>query len=369
MKRVVILFVFLLILAWVVIIFLRPTQKDDREDHFKQAIDQGVDFLYKNQFDYGEFKIFLCSDTDMKTNCVFQSTNFATAFIVYALRDIDTNKVKIMKDKAINFLSREGEPGGTWRYVTSRYPKTLPPDLEDVSMISYVLKMNNIQFDDNLQTILQNRNDEGLFFTYFPDLQNKNDKEYDRSTHPIPLGWSKNDIDCYYGFVGCVDCVVNTNALFYLGENDTANCMYINNAIKSNKQCSAYYPGTLALYRAVPRALKNGVTCFEESRDIIIERIVNMQAPDGSFGSDIENALALAALMDFDFYDKEVGIGIEYLLSRQKTDGSWQNGPFFYEKGYAYWGSRELTTAFALEAINTYFKYFQITEVVDSFSL
>jgi len=300
------------------------------------AVNKAIDFFYENQLDYGEFKTLACSDIQMK-NCRFDSSPFVTTFVLYSIKDVKNEKVEIMTKKAIDFLLSEQETGGIWRYRTSRNTESLPPDLDDISTVSFILKLNNISFHDNLQLILNNRNNDNLFFTWITNETNK------------------EDVCCFRDkkFKNEVDCVVSSNILLYLGRNDPHVCSYINKAIRFNETCSVYYTYQLSLYYMVSRAFENDITCFEEIKDIIIQTTLNHQNKDGSFGNDLETALALNTLLNFNYSGKEIALGINNLLQSQLPNGSWRKYYFYLDFEF-YYGSEELTTALVIEAMQNY---------------
>lgn len=284
-----------------------------------QSIQKALEFLYHNQLDDGEFKTYACRDVNMY-DCEFDSSPFVTTFALYALEGIEDDKVKIITQKAIKFLLSEQEQGGIWRYWTSKNPKTLPPDLDDISTISFVLQRHHVSFDDNLALINRNRNGDNLFLTW--------------------LGTEfENDIDC----------VVNTNVLLYLGENDPAVCAYINAMIREDKFSSRYYLDKLSFFYTISRAFNQNIRCLGKNRKLIIDQVRRSQKQDGSFGNDLETALALNTLLNFDYNGDEIVSGIERLLQHQDRGGFWNREAFF--SGYApYYGSEELTTAIVIEA-------------------
>ena len=107
----------------------------------------------------------------------------------------------------------------------------------------------------------------------------------------------------------------------------------------------------------VSRAFKNKVSCFKESKKAIIKYIFSLQKKNGSFGNDLDTALSLDILLNFNYSGKEVDLGIDYLLKRQEKNGAWRKavlflGPF----PYRYYGSEELTTALSIEALKNYLK-------------
>lgn len=178
------------------------------------------------------------------------------------------------------------------------------------------MELNGVSFDNNLQLILNNRNKDGLFLTWIID-------EKDKDIQDIP--WAiKRKIN-----KEGADCVVSANILLYLGKNDPSVCSYINQAIKSNKPRSIYYPSKLALFYMVSRAFQNNITCFEKSKDIIIKSTLSFQKKNGSFGNNLYTALALNTLFNFNYYGNEVDLGINKLIQRQSVNGSWKRDVLF----------------------------------------
>jgi len=308
-------------------------------NNIENSISRAIDFLYQNQLPWGEFKTLACWNSFM-LGSYFDSTPFVTSFVLYSLKDLEQKKVKIMTEKAISFLLSEQERGGIWRFWTSKNKKRVPPDLDDISTISFILRLNAVNFDDNLQLILNNRNQDKLFLTFI-----------------ISKGEKYHFARLIDKFKDYIDCVVNANVLLYLGQNPETFpiCSFINQAIKLNQPCSIYYPNKLALFYMVSRAFKNNVTNLGENRDIIIKSTLSYQKKPGVFGSHLDTALALNTLLNFDYSGKEITAGINYLLKRQLADGSWKKsflflGPF----PWRYYGSEELTTALVIEAMKNY---------------
>ena len=319
-KSIFILILILLLVSWSYL----DSKTEISTKNLNKSINKAIDFLYENQLDYGEFKTYACSDEEMK-NCYFDSSPFITTFVLYSTKDIKNEKTEIMKNKAINFLLSEQEPGGIWRYWSSKNEKHLElnPDLDDTSTISFILKLYNISFEDNIDIIKKNRNNENLFNTWI----NKKDND--------------------------VDCVVNANVLLYLGQNDAPVCSYINNAIISNISCSLYYPSKLSLFYMVSRASLYNITCFKYSKETIITSTLALQKQDGPFGNDLDTAFALNTLLNLNYQGSEIVYGVESLLKNQAADGSWNPYSFFIGPA-PYYGSRELTTSISIEAMQKY---------------
>jgi hypothetical protein len=147
---------------------------------------------------------------------------------------------------------------------------------------------------------------------------------------------------------------VNANVLLFLKEEIPSVCSYLNAAIVSDEP-SVYYLGKPALYYMYGRAYRFGIRCIEPSGKKIIERLLQLQRSDGSFGSVEGTALGLNTLRDFGYRDAPVERAARYLLSKQNADGSWDDEYFFKESAFCkechYWRSRALSSALAIEAL------------------
>ena len=77
------------------------------------------------------------------------------------------------------------------------------------------------------------------------------------------------------------------------------------------------------------------------------------QSRDGDWGHDLATALAVNALINFGYNGPAAEHAIAVLLNNQNDHGYWPNNMFFrYDDSY--YGSPDLTTAVAVEALNSY---------------
>lgn len=186
----------------------------------------------------------------------------------------------------------------------------------------------------NIKIILANRDQNGIFYTWLRDSREDND----------------------------IDCIVNANVLLYLGESDdTRNaCRYINDVIIQNKEghCSIYYPSKFSFYYMVSRAYFRGVRSLGQSKELMIHRIVRLQNKDGSFGDELDTAMAVCSLLNFVYKGTELEKAITSILDTQNHNGSWPRRIFFYGEA-PYYGSQELTTAICIEALTRYLKIYE----------
>ncbi|MBW4622955.1 MAG: hypothetical protein KME17_26805 [Cyanosarcina radialis HA8281-LM2] len=315
------------------------------------AIFNAIDFLKCEQLNYGEFKTYLSIDKTMKSDsCTFDGTPFTTALVLYSLKFVEDPRVSEMTQKAIQFLVEERERGGVWRFWSSKNPrnKLCPPDLDVTACIAYVLKQHyspllySFLFGSNLNIFLNCRNDRGLFYTFIsPNLPR----------NPIDSG-------------------VNANALLYLGECEETKpiCDYLNDLVLSDREKGSdrWYAET-ALYYFISRAYFQGASSLKKSQNVIVEKTLALQLADGYFGNDLNTALAVCTLLNYQYSDRIVlERAIHSILERQGENGAWSRIPLWSatpevvwggeasDWPVGFWGSEELTTAFSIEALARY---------------
>lgn len=303
------------------------------------CVARAINFLDKSQLYNGEFTSYWAkSETLDDTSASVESCTFVTSCILYCLRFLDDPGAAAMKQAAYRFLISEMIYPGLWTYFSSTSPTQSNPDLDSTACASFLLKEihPDIGVERNLDIILANRNESGLFFTWLGKAEGPND----------------------------IDSVVNANVLLYLGEREETRAAsdYLIATVADRKEAETYYYylDNLALYYAVSRAYFNGVTSLGEARDRIVSNIGANRRDDGSFGNELLTALALCSLLNYGCGDLEVlGGGVENLVSAQLDDGSWPRIAYYAgpvpPKPLARWyGSEELTTALCLEALVRY---------------
>lgn len=219
--------------------------------------------------------------------------------------------VLCLKQKAAQFLA--------WRYWSSRNPnhKRLPPDVDDTACVASALRnhysplLYQLLFGSNTQLILNNRNKQGLFYTWLGIPQERND----------------------------VDSVVNANVLSYLGDSEETQAVsdYLNQILLKDQEEESYlyYLNNLTLYYFISRAYFEGVSSLKASQDAIITKTMSQE--DSAFDSDMNRAMAICTLLNYQYNDMAVlEPRINRLLESQGEDGSWSkaaldNGCFWAE--------------------------------------
>jgi hypothetical protein len=257
--------------------------------------------------------------------CVSYGSPFLSAFVVFALRHYTGTQWIDARVRALQFLQSEAEPGGWWRNHNRLNPlhtdHQLPLDLDDTAVISQILTFYGVSFEDNRAAIQQHTDEQGLYLTWIkPAFHNETDP------------------------------VVNANALFYLSMEGSKINHNVVEWLVNTRQQSQWYPDRLALHYSVARAYANGVGSLRTMRTTIVNDILARQDKSGGFGSDLSTALALNSLHNFGCRGCQYDAGLQSLLRRQAADGSWAIAAFY--RGWKnFYGSSELTTALAVDAL------------------
>lgn len=295
------------------------------QDSVSKAIEAGVDFLSSQQLTYGEFRTYACADESM-TQCLFDSSPFGTTFVLFSLKTLGTEPVVDINKRGLDFLEKAESIDGLWSFFSHYSSKKLDFDLDTTSVSSYALQSSGVRIPDNKNFFTDNRDSGGGFRTFIRGSSEPND----------------------------VDCGINANILLYLGD-DAKACSYVNSQVASHGQCGVYYPDQFARYYLISRAAVTNAPCLLESKDTIVGDILASVKQDGSFGSPLDTALAVDSLFNYGYSGTVITPAIEYLMKNQYRNGSWRQDPFFISSpAIYYYGSPELTTAFAIEALQAY---------------
>ncbi len=330
------------------------------------SVVSGLSFLHSSQLPTGEFSSYRFRDPYVASEREFDSSPFPTALIAYCLRFFGVPKAKEMIAKAAQFLFREMEAGGIWRYWTSQhqYHRNIPPDLDDIACASSILQLNGINFPDNRKLVLANRSSKGLFYTWIiPRFAIPRNFENFR----VALKEALNPVSLYYFWKLTesepedVDGVVNANMLFYLGEGpETKNVIeYLIAVVQEGREesCDKWHLSRFNLYYAISRNIFAKMKGLEPLRDLLVERIVSAANDDGTIGGHLlDTALAVCSLLNLEVESPVLDRAIQAIVSAQTDTGAWPTLPLYYggPKKYYGWGSEELTTAFCLEALVRY---------------
>ena len=303
-----------------------------------QSISEAVDILDQTQLPSGGFPNYMSSDKGMEKDCRFENCVFSSTIIGYCLMFSENEKVVQILQKIKEFLIREMLYPGIWCYWSFESSLRIIPDMDDTCCASFLLRKSHSHLlkGENITLLLHNRNENGLFYTWLnpsPDLEEEHD----------------------------IDSVVNGNVILYLGEREETRKTidFLNRVVLEDREEDTYwyYLNNLALYYMMSRAYFNGVKSLHRSADAIIRKVTSMQSQNGSFGDELNTALAILTLMNYRFDDSAtLRKGIEFLLDTQTKTGMWKKRAFYagprHPSPHSVWfGAEALTTALCLEAL------------------
>lgn len=308
-----------------------------------RALSGALTFLAERQRPNGELATEISADPQMLADCVEDGAVFTTSIVAYSLSWLNHPLAAQVQNRALDFLESEEIPPGIWRYWTFTSGKAIAADVDDTAFISFVLQLcgRGAQLlAANRRILLANRNQNGLFRTWI-----------------------------HSGSLNDVDSVANANVLLYLGDETETGLLskFLNDLIKRDAVAGTiyYYTTERALDYAMCRALRHNRTSLLPAANQLQARLLRSRLPDGSFGNELETALAISSFFNLATVTKVepplpfLRPAIDFLLRRQQPDGGWARlayyqGPAPPSPPSYYFGSRELTTGVCLEAIAHY---------------
>lgn len=306
-------------------------------DLIECSINRAVGFLANEQLNWGEFATYSFEKKDMSYRKYTHSV-FITTFVLHSLNYIEqTQIVRDMIDRAVNYLLDNKEGIGLYRFFGKG--SYIYPDMDDISCALAALYQHDIPIEPGLpEYFLQFRNKKSnLFYTWLKE--------------PLTKG---NDIDC----------IVNANTLFFyalMNQSDlipeVSNYLISQSSKLGQQKCQKWYSSPQAFTYTVSRAYADGrAKNLVKASLHISDFLLSTQRKDGSWGNELETALASVSLININYSGIQLDKAIQFLLSHQNdNDGSWP-AAFFFLGPLGYYGSEELTTAISLEALAKYKK-------------
>ncbi|TGE25352.1 hypothetical protein E5K00_09240 [Hymenobacter aquaticus] len=334
------------------------------------AIERALTYLHRRQLADGQFAVYCALELPMQGWRYADSAVFPTALVAHCLLHAEKQSALAdeMLSQATEFMRNQMNHGGLWNHFTNLHHlrHLCPLDIDDTACVSAVLRARGVAcpVPTNVPLILANRNDEGLFYSWFLlRLRWVPNRTFWRVAarellHPVKslLFWrgveaSRND----------VDGVVNANALYYLGDiPETQPVIAFLLRIIAQKQegtCDLWYLDPFFVYYSFTRCYHAGITQLEPMRQPIIDRILAQAKPDGRLGETLaDTAWAVCSLLNLGSYPAELVPAVRYIQQTQGEHGEWPRWLLYYggPKRLLGWGSEELTTAFCLEALVRY---------------
>jgi hypothetical protein len=324
--------------------------------NIKQALSKALDFLVSNQQPDGEIPLYYSPDPTMQSNCRYDSIVFSTGLTAYYLSWADDPRARQIIENAKSYLVQEMQPFGMWEWWAQKNHKRAVPDADSTAVCSIALEDHPvIRSGFNRGIFLTQRDKDGRFLV---ELIRKD------------------------GSFQNLDCLVNVNVVWYLGEQpETQPALdYVYRLVLEDSpdiQSLWYYPDKLVTYYAISRAYRHGITRLGQLRDVIIQRTVNRQEDNGCFGDEVLTAHSICLLLNFDYQDRSViDRALNWLLEQQDARGAWKmicsylwpNSAWMPDilihpdappHSSIYWGSAEITTAAVIEALARNMLYWQ----------
>lgn len=329
------------------------------------AVAAALAYLEDAQLPSGEIPVDATTDPSMRQGRSRDPSVFPAALAVHSL-SFAGEAARPIVERAADFLLAEMDAGGLWRHWTRAHPyhRQLPPDLDDTSCASAALVRIGRAIPDNRAILRGNRARDGMFLTWLLPRLRWTGLPHLRATlprlrHPATLFLFFRRTSAR---AGDVDAVVNANVLHYLraaeGVEGIADRLMRVLADDREGQADKWYDNPIIVRYFLSRALAG---LRADAGDILVHKTGNTQP-----GNALEAALLACTLAD---WGRDIGSElVARLLDSQLPSGAWPAAAVYHGGrrrlpggGFApphpdtpHWGSEELSTAFAVEALSRY---------------
>ncbi|MCC7537508.1 MAG: hypothetical protein IT379_14890 [Deltaproteobacteria bacterium] len=297
-------------------------------DSLDHATRSGLRFLAQRTAS-GELPCLVAEDPTLARG-VPDSNYFAAAQALWSLAAVEGAATLVRR--LARFVESGALTTGAWRFWTSKTYRPVDPDTDMTACAAAALRSVGRSFPPATTDVLLRARRAEHFVTWVRPSDRPND----------------------------VCAVVNANVLWCLGQRaETAATVEWLLSLVTRPASTLpllYYDTPLFLYHALSRAYADGVERLATATPAILAAVGGLRGRDGRYGNALETALAVATLANLGERDPEAA---RALASAQREDGSWPeaafwNGPEQPAPRSLWWGSAELTTAVALEALRPY---------------
>lgn len=308
---------------------------------YSAPIARGISFLKTRQLPSGEFATLRAKKSKMDDSSYVKSP-FFTTFILHSLSFLkELGDINESVKKAADFLIAEKDDKDYWRFFGRN--SYIPPDLDCTCCALSALYINGVELDYETiaDTLLTYRNSEGAFHTWILDPTLINNK--DVSINPL-------------------DHVVNANILFFyslIRKPLPQVVNYLCSIIKrKNFHNSPYYDSPFSFIYCLTRAYTDGnVKDLQPILPVIKKYLLEKYDALEKQRDPLKNAQVAVSLINSGYRGYELDKAILNLIYTQDSDDGWPITSFFPFPGkLEFYGSRELNTAIALEALWKYQK-------------
>lgn len=308
---------------------------------YSAPIARGISFLKTRQLPSGEFATLRAKKSKMDDSSYVKSP-FFTTFILHSLSFLkELGNINESVKKAVDFLIAEKDDKDYWRFFGRN--SYIPPDLDDTCCALSALYINGVGLDYKTiaDSLLTYQNSDGAFHTWIfdPDLINNKDD----SINPIDHMVNENILLFYSLIRKPIPQVVN----------------YLSSIVKRKRfHNSPYYNSPLSSIYCLTRAYADGnAKGLRPALPVIKKYLLEKFNATKNWRDPLKNAIAAVGLINVGFRGLELDKAIHNLMNTQKSDGGWPISSFFsFPRKIEFYGSRELNTAIALEALYKYQK-------------
>ena len=304
----------------------------------KDSVAKGLEFIQTAIDNNGAWHCIRYNIADPTIPRHYERPPFVTAYCALALECCEQPTAKEIYAASQQYIEHTMEHPGYWRYY-----RHLPQDIDSTSTCS--LLINNhpwIQFGRNIERMLANRDEQGLFMTWILET---------------------DEPDVVTEFRIESDPVVNANILALLGDckvtkpiQSWLESLFNNGLIVDS---SKWYPDPVAICYAVARAVARVRPLLDHLSPKIANQVLSTRDQNGNFDNVLQTAQAVSALDNVNELQRlNASQLIKTLLKFQHEDGSWPELLAFGDQKLE-WGaigqighaSESMTTAFCIEAL------------------
>ena len=345
-------------------------------DKISASIEAGIEFLHEFQLDTGGFENETTNDPH-KTGWIRERTNTVPAYVLLSLRNLQSEKALSIKNRAADFLLKNKEPPGIWRYWEpgDRRYRLRSPDSDDTSIAWIGLQFRGYTIPDKAVSYIKKfSGPDGRIWTWIDSSIFRFDKAAQWYLNSVIVSLihnhaaNKDEVDQLpwddrIPRAGDVDAVVNANVLLMFaltGKTDRNIIAFLIGFLESGDYLKGtlFYASPRAFMQALMRTCKMG-NITELNATIPLIRSYLLKPETNGFTDDppLEIALSVSALLFSGYGGDAVKKGVEQILKLQKTDGSWESSVCWrgdYEHQHCLFRSKAYTTALCVEVLDMY---------------
>jgi hypothetical protein len=326
-----------------------------------EAVDRALTWLAANQTPAGELRAWASPLDDGPPTWVPDTLNFITALAAIALDRVEHAAATTVVDRAVDFLIREQQPNGLWRYWAADNDQSdfTPADADDTACAALAVAGRGFRWAPTERLLLANRNDDGRFWTWFVDRPAVGTRSLARALRDERRAvvrqrraelWETTEADA-----NDVDVVVNANVCRYLGAGaPDAAADWVVQVLRDGRDVGEdkWHRRASTLHLSIADGARRGVGPFRSVAPVLTERI-ERRWERGELASALDQAQSLLALQAIDAPRTVRGDLVDALLRSQRPDGDWERSIFYFggPREVFGWASEALSTAYAAAAL------------------